>query len=279
MNQNEALKIIINHNLEQVKLEILEKDLSLLKNEIASQKKQIKNNSTSYKNAKVCLRNCTKYVQNFEKKYPHLKYLSGYKTIAKTDKSSRYFKIWVQDKKTKIRFWVGSSDVRKPTYTGNVLLTHKSHILKEDLEIYDQIIRDNNKKSKCILFYPCRTCGRVFESKWGKQFCSDSCKRKWNNRLREKRKSERTRKAKQNGKYDSTITLEKIYKRDKGRCYICGKKLKINTFYNDPFAPTIEHVIPIIKGGTHSWDNVKLSCRSCNNLKGTKSIESILKAY
>ncbi|WP_210434349.1 HNH endonuclease [Virgibacillus sp. SK37] len=36
--------------------------------------------------------------------------------------------------------------------------------------------------------------------------------------------------------------------------------------------PSIEHVIPISKGGTHTWDNVKLAHRKCNNLKSDKVI-------
>ena len=33
---------------------------------------------------------------------------------------------------------------------------------------------------------------------------------------------------------------------------------------------TIDHVVPLSKGGEHSWENVVLACRSCNSRKGTK---------
>jgi 5-methylcytosine-specific restriction endonuclease McrA len=36
--------------------------------------------------------------------------------------------------------------------------------------------------------------------------------------------------------------------------------------------PSIEHVIPLSKGGKHSWNNVKLACMECNTLKGDKII-------
>jgi 5-methylcytosine-specific restriction endonuclease McrA len=36
---------------------------------------------------------------------------------------------------------------------------------------------------------------------------------------------------------------------------------------------TIEHLIPLSKGGTHTWDNCVLACRFCNYTKGSKSIE------
>lgn len=32
--------------------------------------------------------------------------------------------------------------------------------------------------------------------------------------------------------------------------------------------PSIDHVIPVSKGGLHSWENVKLAHRKCNTRKG-----------
>ena len=34
--------------------------------------------------------------------------------------------------------------------------------------------------------------------------------------------------------------------------------------------PSIDHVIPVSKGGRHSWDNVKLAHRLCNTVKSNK---------
>lgn len=31
--------------------------------------------------------------------------------------------------------------------------------------------------------------------------------------------------------------------------------------------PSIDHVIPISKGGTHTWDNVRLAHHHCNSIK------------
>ena len=30
---------------------------------------------------------------------------------------------------------------------------------------------------------------------------------------------------------------------------------------------TIDHIIPKVKGGTHTYDNLQLLCRNCNNVK------------
>ncbi|MFV5908625.1 HNH endonuclease [Staphylococcus arlettae] len=47
--------------------------------------------------------------------------------------------------------------------------------------------------------------------------------------------------------------------------------------YLDPKYPTIEHVLAIKNGGTHSWDNVKVACRDCNIRKSTTMVEEFMK--
>ena len=34
--------------------------------------------------------------------------------------------------------------------------------------------------------------------------------------------------------------------------------------------PSIDHVVPLSKGGTHTWDNVHLAHKRCNMVKGNK---------
>jgi 5-methylcytosine-specific restriction protein A len=49
-------------------------------------------------------------------------------------------------------------------------------------------------------------------------------------------------------------------KRAEGVCYFCGKKVP-------PKELTMEHVVPIIRGGTSSKGNVVPACKECNNKK------------
>lgn len=258
------------------------KDIESNESEIAKLKEKIRKLEKENKLLKAQYKeqvNKETYTSNLESKFSTIKYISGYRSSSKT----RNYKILVQDKRTKIRFFVNSGKLRNPNWSYDFKTMRKSTIYPEDLLLwYKATDRDNQghkikRTIKPVIFMQCKLCGRTFESKFGRQFCSLACKKKWNNRLREKRKSLRTKKAKENGKYDNTITLEKVFKRDKGICYICGKKLTLDTFYNNPLAPTIEHVIPIIKGGTHTWNNVKLACRRCNNLKGSKLGKELLK--
>ncbi|MEA1964431.1 MAG: HNH endonuclease [Candidatus Aerophobetes bacterium] len=61
------------------------------------------------------------------------------------------------------------------------------------------------------------------------------------------------------------FTRRNIYKRDKNICQYCGKKFKTEEL-------NIDHVVPLSRGGKHSWSNVVCSCISCNLRKGSKTL-------
>ena len=41
----------------------------------------------------------------------------------------------------------------------------------------------------------------------------------------------------------------------------------------DEFHLTIEHIIPVSRGGKHAWMNVVTACRGCNHRKGNRTPE------
>lgn len=51
-----------------------------------------------------------------------------------------------------------------------------------------------------------------------------------------------------------------IYKKDNGRCYLCGKEL----LYSEM---TLDHVIPLAKGGKDGIENLRCCCAKCNQWK------------
>ena len=61
------------------------------------------------------------------------------------------------------------------------------------------------------------------------------------------------------------FTRNNIYKRDKNICQYCGKKFKTEEL-------NIDHVVPLSRGGKHTWSNVVCSCISCNLRKGSKTL-------
>ncbi len=60
------------------------------------------------------------------------------------------------------------------------------------------------------------------------------------------------------------LSRRNILKRDNFRCQYCGTT-------RGPF--TVDHVIPKVRGGSDSWDNLVCACVRCNNRKGDRSPE------
>jgi 5-methylcytosine-specific restriction endonuclease McrA len=67
--------------------------------------------------------------------------------------------------------------------------------------------------------------------------------------------------------YDESITLKAVRKRDKDICQICGLFVDDTDIKNGHIRrmyPTVDHIIPLSKGGSHTWDNVRLAHMACN---------------
>ncbi|MBI1387325.1 MAG: HNH endonuclease [bacterium] len=59
-----------------------------------------------------------------------------------------------------------------------------------------------------------------------------------------------------------------IMLRDGFRCQYCGSSFK-------PEELTLDHVIPVSRGGADSWNNVVTACKKCNHKKGNHLLEHI----
>lgn len=62
-----------------------------------------------------------------------------------------------------------------------------------------------------------------------------------------------------------TVTRREVLRRDKHTCQYCGSTKHL----------TLDHVIPVSKGGKHTWDNIVTACESCNNRKGDRTPQQI----
>ena len=136
---------------------------------------------------------------------------------------------------------------------------------KRDSELWDSSFNQ-------ITFSFCKNCGMPT---WGKKYCSKACTRTYNDRRKKDRRLRKIRTVKQ-----IYIDIKDLYVRDEGICHICGKVCDFEdytirddgTFVAGNNYPSIDHVIPLSKGGSHSWGNVKLAHRVCNSRKSNKSL-------
>ena len=61
-----------------------------------------------------------------------------------------------------------------------------------------------------------------------------------------------------------------IYKRDKFRCYICGVEVVSGGRNNNWRQATLDHVVPLHRGGHHAEYNLRCCCRRCNSKKNKR---------
>lgn len=161
-------------------------------------------------------------------------------------------------------------EYHRSTHRKQTMQEYKRLLEKQKEETKLRKEREKEERQKNREYYKgiCKVCGKEFTTLNPAQVtCSTKCGIRWKNRKKAKRLK---------GKIvDSNITLEALYKRDSGVCYICGCKCDWNdkeitsegyTITNAKY-PTIEHVIPLSKGGLHEWKNIRLACFRCNYIK------------
>lgn len=104
----------------------------------------------------------------------------------------------------------------------------------------------------------CLSCGSSFPS-WKQQaYCSDLCRRLALRQL------DHRRRAITRGAAAERFSCIEIFERDNWKCQLCGKKTKRSAPKHDPLKPTIDHIVPIARGGAHTRINVQCAHFRCN---------------
>jgi len=66
--------------------------------------------------------------------------------------------------------------------------------------------------------------------------------------------------------YVTRVDTVKLFYDSPKKCFYCGKELTLKTM-------TIDHFVPLSKGGKHEIENLRICCRTCNTSKGAKLYE------
>lgn len=114
----------------------------------------------------------------------------------------------------------------------------------------------------------CERCGDVWQG-WGTRntLCSEC--------LQASKVLRRARRRAMLESGDNTITLKRVWEQCKGVCHLCGQRTDLPSVWQGwnarqewmPTAPTIDHVLALANGGTHTWHNVALAHNVCNSTK------------
>ncbi len=59
------------------------------------------------------------------------------------------------------------------------------------------------------------------------------------------------------------VNRREVLRRDHHTCQYCGSTHNL----------TLDHVVPLSRGGSHTWDNVVTACERCNQRKGNRTPE------
>lgn len=128
----------------------------------------------------------------------------------------------------------------------------------------------------------CARCGAPFQVDTPgrpNKYCSRECyaillvefnksRRVWANDAEREAAKCRRRRAVKRGLPSEQYGILDIALRDGFDCSLCGEMIDFSLPPTDRMSPTVDHVIPISKGGPDLLSNVRLAHRVCNSIKG-----------
>lgn len=63
-----------------------------------------------------------------------------------------------------------------------------------------------------------------------------------------------------------------LFERFNWTCHLCGEKIDRRRRCPDWRAATVDHIVPLAQGGTHTWENVAPAHLKCNLDKGARHV-------
>jgi len=128
---------------------------------------------------------------------------------------------------------------------------------------------------------PCKKCGKpaLARGAFRSAACSDcqrQAKTEENRRAKQKYGRNHRQRARHHGVKYVAFPVRDIYERDGYRCQLCGKAVLPKAAYRKrdgkihPRSPTIDHIVPMCRGGNHEPGNCQTACFRCNSLKSDR---------
>lgn len=91
----------------------------------------------------------------------------------------------------------------------------------------------------------------------------------WTDRRRENYQRRRALKA---GVDAERIVNREIFERDGWSCGLCSEPVDTEIAWPDPRSPSLDHIVPLSRGGSHTAANVQLAHLGCNVEKGDRML-------
>lgn len=142
-------------------------------------------------------------------------------------------------------------------------------------EAADERVRAVNASRKTKVNV-CSVCSAEFTRPYGdktRSFCSLACLKQRKSEYKTEQKQRRRARMRQTK--SEVFRHRDVFDRDGWVCHLCQLPVDSEQRVPHPMAPTIDHVIPIPKGGEHTKANVRLAHFRCNSVRGVRPIEAI----
>lgn len=130
----------------------------------------------------------------------------------------------------------------------------------------------------------CKCCGKVFVPEYGNKkrvFCSDKCLERWNRRQHNVGHKTLNARARHliRKRYGAVLPImyepikaQKVYERDRWICGICGQPIDRRAHAPESLSPSVDHVVALAAGGSHTYGNVQAAHFECNWKKRSDSV-------
>lgn len=143
-----------------------------------------------------------------------------------------------------------------------------------------RIRKQRVENERGVVLRGCAECGRSFvvpygHGRAGRTLCSDSCRKRRTRAAGRRRGKSHSARARQRGqRFDPTIRRVDVFERDGWTCQLCrcSTPRRLLSDFRSLQAPTLDHIVALSQGGSHTLDNVQCACRGCNSRKGAKAI-------
>lgn len=111
----------------------------------------------------------------------------------------------------------------------------------------------------------CRRCGSTFVALGNgpglAAYCSDRCQHA---DVKERRR------ARKMSASVGIVSRADVFTRDGFVCQLCKRSVRRSAVVPHPLAPTLDHIVPLSRGGEHSMANLQTAHFLCNSTKGAR---------
>lgn len=124
---------------------------------------------------------------------------------------------------------------------------------------------DEGAEGRCFVYFrKCQDCGTDICTRHpGQGFCAECvrARRSWH----DAKKNHKRR-----GAGPMKVSRKRLLELRGNRCHICGKVIDLKLSGMHPMGFTIDHLLPVSRGGTNDISNLHVAHRRCNTARGNR---------